>query len=183
MAKAHDFERVWLAKLARGLDEAAGEEVRRAVMRRSETLSSRSDCQAVIAWTRSAMERLVTGAQCRAILIGCACHYPREALQEIRAAYEAVFREVDFLLMPVTPTPAFRRGEKLDDPLAMYLCDLFTIPANLTGCPAVAFPVRETPAGLPIGAQLCGPAHGEEGLLGWVHRFSDGCPLPLPEKI
>jgi aspartyl-tRNA(Asn)/glutamyl-tRNA(Gln) amidotransferase subunit A len=101
----------------------------------------------------------------------------------IRAAYEAVFREVDFLLMPVTPTPAFRQGEKLDDPLAMYLCDLFTIPANLTGGPAVAFPIGETADGLPMGAQLCGPADGEEGLLGWVHRFSGGRPFPLPEKI
>jgi aspartyl-tRNA(Asn)/glutamyl-tRNA(Gln) amidotransferase subunit A len=100
----------------------------------------------------------------------------------IRAAYAAVFREVDFLLMPVTPTPAFRRGEKLTDPLAMYLCDLFTIPANLTGSPAVAFPIGESPEGLPIGAQLCGPAQGEEGLLGWVHCYSEGCPFPLPEQ-
>lgn len=112
-----------------------------------------------------------------------AAYYARAARARLalRAAYAEVLQCVDALLMPTTPAPAFRLGEKLGDPLAMYLCDVFTIGANLTGWPAVAFPVGRNPAGLPLGAQLCGPPGGEDLLLGLVHRFDGGKPLPLPE--
>ncbi len=97
----------------------------------------------------------------------------------IRAAYDEVFGEVDAVLLPTTPTPPFRIGEKIHDPLAMYLFDLFTLPANLTGFPAVTFPIGSTNSGLPIGAQLMGPALSEGLLLGLVRRFDEDRPHPL----
>jgi len=100
----------------------------------------------------------------------------------IRAAYDAALTAVDAILAPATPTPAFRLGERLDDPVAMYLSDLFTVMANLTGRPAVAFPVGRTRAGLPVGAQLFGGTGSEDLLLKLVHRFTGGEPLALPER-
>jgi aspartyl-tRNA(Asn)/glutamyl-tRNA(Gln) amidotransferase subunit A len=101
----------------------------------------------------------------------------------IRAAYDRALTQVDAILAPATPTPAFRLGEKLDDPVSMYLSDLFTVMANLTGRPAVAFPVGRTRAGLPVGAQLFGRSGSEGFLLRLVHRFTAGEPLALPERF
>jgi aspartyl-tRNA(Asn)/glutamyl-tRNA(Gln) amidotransferase subunit A len=100
----------------------------------------------------------------------------------IRESYDEALGRVDAIFTPMSPTPPFRLGEKLDDPLAMYLCDLFAVGANLTGYPAVSFPIGRTAGGLPIGGQLCGPACGEESILGLVERFSGGEPFPLPGK-
>jgi len=72
---------------------------------------------------------------------------------------------IDVVLCPTTPTPAFRLGEKIDDPLAMYLNDVFTVTANLAGIPALSVPVGTTRSGLPIGAQLMGPPLAEATLL------------------
>jgi aspartyl-tRNA(Asn)/glutamyl-tRNA(Gln) amidotransferase subunit A len=72
---------------------------------------------------------------------------------------------VDLLLTPTTPTPAFRAGEKTQDPVAMYLADIFVCPINLAGLPALSLPVGRS-EGLPIGAQLIAPAFEEERLLG-----------------
>ena len=71
---------------------------------------------------------------------------------------------VDALLMPTSPTPAFRFGDKVTDPLAMYLADLFTIHANLCGVPALNLPAGFTNAGLPVGVQVMGRAGSEETL-------------------
>jgi len=71
---------------------------------------------------------------------------------------------IDLILAPVTPTPAFRLGEKLRDPLEMYLSDVYTVTANLAGLPALALPVGRNREGLPLGAQLIGPAYGENRL-------------------
>lgn len=101
----------------------------------------------------------------------------------IRAAYDTALTQVDAILAPATPTPAFRLGEKLDDPVSMYRSDLFTVMANLTGRPAVAFPVGRTGAGLPVGAQLFGRSASEGFLLALVHRFTAGEPLALPERL
>jgi len=83
--------------------------------------------------------------------------------------FERVFASVDAVLTPSTPEPAFRLGEKTDDPLALYLQDIFTVSANLTGAPAVSIPSsvceRENTT-LPIGMQLMGPAFGDAPLLG-----------------
>jgi len=74
----------------------------------------------------------------------------------IRLDFENAFKEVDAILTPTSPTPAFDIGEKIDDPLSMYLSDIYTIPANLAGLPAVSFPCGFTKNNLPIGAQLIG---------------------------
>ncbi len=76
--------------------------------------------------------------------------------------FRKAFQKVDLILAPVTPTTAFKIGEK-KDPLSMYLSDIFTIPANLAGLPGISVPVG-TLAGLPVGVQLIGPQFSEERL-------------------
>jgi aspartyl-tRNA(Asn)/glutamyl-tRNA(Gln) amidotransferase subunit A len=83
----------------------------------------------------------------------------------IRRDFEQVFHEVDLLMGPTTPTPAFRLGEKLDDPLAMYLSDVYTVTANLAGIPALSLPCGFTRSGLPIGCQLSAGFFDESTLL------------------
>jgi aspartyl-tRNA(Asn)/glutamyl-tRNA(Gln) amidotransferase subunit A len=87
----------------------------------------------------------------------------------IRRDFEAAFAEVDVIAAPTSPTPAFRLGEKVDDPLAMYLADVFTLPASLAGIAGLSVPCGTTRAtdarpALPIGLQLLCPAFGEERL-------------------
>jgi aspartyl-tRNA(Asn)/glutamyl-tRNA(Gln) amidotransferase subunit A len=67
--------------------------------------------------------------------------------------------------MPTSPTPAFRIGERMSDPLQMYLTDIFTVTANLAGLPAVSVPCGFTPAGLPVGLQLTGRSFDEVTIL------------------
>jgi aspartyl-tRNA(Asn)/glutamyl-tRNA(Gln) amidotransferase subunit A len=82
----------------------------------------------------------------------------------IRRDYEAAFERCDVVAMPTSPTPAFRLGEKTDDPLQMYLADVFTVSANLTGLPAISVPGGTSSEGLPIGLQLTGRAF-DEGMI------------------
>ena len=94
--------------------------------------------------------------------------YYKKALQVRRMIaddYAKAFAQVDVLLGPVTPTPAFKIGEKTGDPVQMYLEDLFTVGANLAGIPALAIPAGFTDEGLPLAIQLEGPALGEAKLL------------------
>jgi aspartyl-tRNA(Asn)/glutamyl-tRNA(Gln) amidotransferase subunit A len=94
--------------------------------------------------------------------------YYRKAQQArtlVRQDYENVFEQVDALLMPVTPTAAFRLGDNIADPLKMYLSDVFTVGANLAGLPALSLPCGETEQGLPIGLQVLGPWWQEERVL------------------
>ena len=79
--------------------------------------------------------------------------------------FARAFAGVDVIAGPTSPTPAFRFGEKLDDPLQMYLADAYTSAANLTGLPAISIPCGYSAAGLPIGLQLIAPALGETILL------------------
>ncbi len=83
----------------------------------------------------------------------------------IREDYDRAFQKVDCLVGPVTPTAAFRAGEKLDDPLSMYLGDLYTVGANLAGIAGISVPCGFTSSGLPIGLQLQAPPLAEERLL------------------
>jgi aspartyl-tRNA(Asn)/glutamyl-tRNA(Gln) amidotransferase subunit A len=83
----------------------------------------------------------------------------------IKRDFEKVFEKVDLVAAPVAPSTAFRFGEHSEDPLAMYLEDVFTLPANLAGVPGLAFPVGFAADGLPLGMQLMGPHFGEETLL------------------
>ena len=82
-----------------------------------------------------------------------------------RQDFQRAFADCDALLTPVSPTPAFRLGERLDDPLQMYLADIFTIPMNLAGIPALSVPCGLTTDGLPIGLQIAAPPFREDVLL------------------
>jgi len=89
----------------------------------------------------------------------------------IRRDFENAFDCCDALLTPCTPTAAYRLGEKLDDPLQMYLGDIFTVPANLAGICGLSVPCGETQDGLPIGFQVLGPAFGESTILRVGHAY------------
>lgn len=83
----------------------------------------------------------------------------------IRNDFDAAFQEVDVIASPVAPTPAFKIGELVDDPLAMYLSDIYTISANLAGLPGITIPAGFSSNNLPIGLQLLGEPFAEETLL------------------
>lgn len=100
--------------------------------------------------------------------------YYKKALQVkavIKGAFDAAFEKFDLLLTPVSPTTAPRLGESLSDPLKMYLSDVYTVPVNLAGLPALSMPCGFDPQGLPIGAQLIGPALGDRTVLDGAHAF------------
>ena len=89
----------------------------------------------------------------------------------IKADFDAAFERVDTIVAPVTPTTAFRIGEKMDDPLQMYLSDVFTLSMNLAGICGLSLPCGFDGAGLPIGLQVMGPALGEEAVLRVAHAY------------
>jgi len=85
----------------------------------------------------------------------------------IKKEFEKVFEDVDVLIAPTSPKPAFKIGEKIDDPMSMYLEDVFLVPANLAGLPAMSLPfgsVERDGARLPVGVQLIAPWFGESAL-------------------
>jgi aspartyl-tRNA(Asn)/glutamyl-tRNA(Gln) amidotransferase subunit A len=92
--------------------------------------------------------------------------------------YREAFERCDLILAPTTPTTAFRLGEKTEDPVAMYLNDIYTVPANLAGLPALSFPAGKDGAGLPIGLQLMAPFFQETRLFAVAdalyQHFSEG---------
>jgi aspartyl-tRNA(Asn)/glutamyl-tRNA(Gln) amidotransferase subunit A len=100
--------------------------------------------------------------------------YYRKA-QQVRTLilrdFEAAFRQVDVIVAPTAPTPAFQIGEKTDDPLQMYLSDVFTVPVNLAGIPGVSLPCGFSSAGLPIGLQIIGKPFAEETVLQAAYAF------------
>jgi aspartyl-tRNA(Asn)/glutamyl-tRNA(Gln) amidotransferase subunit A len=89
----------------------------------------------------------------------------------IRRDFTEAFRKVDILLTPVSPTPAFRIGERSQDPLQMYLSDIFTISANLAGIPGLSVPCGLTKSGLPVGVQLLADHFREPLLLAAGHAY------------
>ena len=101
----------------------------------------------------------------------------------IRKDFETAFRQVDVIATPTAPTTAFKKGEKSDDPLKMYLSDIFTISANLAGIPGISIPCGFCGDGLPAGLQLLAKPFEEEKLLrvsyayenstGWHKRNPD----------
>jgi aspartyl-tRNA(Asn)/glutamyl-tRNA(Gln) amidotransferase subunit A len=117
----------------------------------------------------------------RRILLGTYClssgyydAYYLKALKvrtRIKQDFDAAFRSCDCILTPTSPTPAFRLGERSGDPLAMYLSDIFTIPANLAGLPAISVPCGFSSGGLPIGMQIMARPFDEETLLRAAHAF------------
>lgn len=91
----------------------------------------------------------------------------------IKGDFDQAFEKVDLLLAPTTPTTAFRIGEKIDDPLQMYLSDVYTVPINLAGVPAISLPCGTDPDGMPIGLQIVGPHFGEERILRAAYAFEE----------
>ncbi|MBN1179138.1 MAG: Asp-tRNA(Asn)/Glu-tRNA(Gln) amidotransferase GatCAB subunit A, partial [Anaerolineae bacterium] len=89
----------------------------------------------------------------------------------IKADFDRAFEQVDVLVAPTAPTTAFRLGEKVDDPLQMYLSDVFTLSVNLAGICGLSLPCGVDEHGLPIGLQIMGPALGEETILRVAHAY------------
>jgi aspartyl-tRNA(Asn)/glutamyl-tRNA(Gln) amidotransferase subunit A len=83
--------------------------------------------------------------------------------------FDNIFQEVDYLISPTTPTPAFKFGEKTENPLEMYMSDLCTIPANLAGLPAISIPTGLSNQNMPLSIQLMSPARTDSSLL----KFSE----------
>jgi aspartyl-tRNA(Asn)/glutamyl-tRNA(Gln) amidotransferase subunit A len=90
--------------------------------------------------------------------------------QLISQDFKAAFEQVDLIVGPTTPTPAFALGDKTDDPITMYLNDIYTIGANLAGLPGISIPCGSVD-GLPVGLQMVGPHFAEETLLSCAHQY------------
>lgn len=89
----------------------------------------------------------------------------------VKQDFEKAFKQVDLLITPVSPTAAFKFGEKADDPLQMYLSDIHTVPINPAGVPAISIPAGFTSNNLPVGMQIIGPQLGEEKVLQVADAF------------
>jgi aspartyl-tRNA(Asn)/glutamyl-tRNA(Gln) amidotransferase subunit A len=89
----------------------------------------------------------------------------------IKRDFDQAFTQVDLIATPATPNTAFRIGEHADDPLSMYLEDIFTLPANLAGVPGIAFPAGFDSKGLPIGIQLTAASFQEDLLFRAAHAY------------
>ncbi len=106
--------------------------------------------------------------------------YYRKAQQVrtlIRNDFNEAFKRCDVIVTPTSPTPAFKIGEKTEDPLQMYLSDIFTISANLSGVPGVSVPCGWTQENLPIGLQFLGNTFGEQTLLRAAYGYEEIFPL------
>ena len=107
--------------------------------------------------------------------------------QKVRALvkrdYQIAFEKCDAILTPTSPTVAFKIGERSDDPLAMYLSDIYTVSANLAGVPAISVPCGLSGEGLPIGVQLVGNFWSEGVLLNLAHNYETAHPLEARPKI
>jgi aspartyl-tRNA(Asn)/glutamyl-tRNA(Gln) amidotransferase subunit A len=100
--------------------------------------------------------------------------YYRKAQQVrtlIKKDFEDAFKGIDVIVTPTSPTPAFRIGEKVEDPLQMYLSDIFTISVNLAGVPAISIPCGFSSINLPIGLQLIGRHFDEETILKVAYAY------------
>jgi aspartyl-tRNA(Asn)/glutamyl-tRNA(Gln) amidotransferase subunit A len=101
----------------------------------------------------------------------------------IERDFREAFDRCDVIATPTAPTPAFKLGEKADDPLEMYLSDIYTITANLAGVPAVSLPCGLSSSGLPIGVQLIGKQFDEAGLLRAAHNLEQALGLDLTPPL
>jgi aspartyl-tRNA(Asn)/glutamyl-tRNA(Gln) amidotransferase subunit A len=94
----------------------------------------------------------------------------------IKKDFDKVFGEFDLILTPTSPGPAFKIGEKTDDPLSMYLSDIYTISVNLAGLPALSMPCGFTKSGLPIGMQILGKPFAEEDIFRLAFEYEQNTP-------
>ena len=101
----------------------------------------------------------------------------------IKQEFDKLFDEYDFIIGPTAPTTAYPIGEKEGDPLEMYLGDVFTVSVNIAGLPAISVPCGLDSAGLPVGMQLIGRAHGERTILRAAHAYEMGNPFPIAEEV
>jgi aspartyl-tRNA(Asn)/glutamyl-tRNA(Gln) amidotransferase subunit A len=92
----------------------------------------------------------------------------------VQRDFQEAFAEVDLIATPVSPTPAWNIGERVDDPLRMYLSDVFTVPVNLSGLPAASVPCGRSDEGLPVGLQLIAPHFKEEDIFRAASVVEDG---------
>ncbi|MFC6732459.1 Asp-tRNA(Asn)/Glu-tRNA(Gln) amidotransferase subunit GatA [Haladaptatus sp. DYSN1] len=132
------FEGNWNDAYARSREEGFGDEVKRRILLGTYALSA------------GYHDRYYKKAQ--------------DAREWIKQDFDSAFEDVDVLASPTMPTPPFKLGESLSDPLQMYLADANTVPINLANLPAISVPAGETD-GLPVGLQLIGPAFGEETII------------------
>src|SRR5205807_5070602 len=88
--------------------------------------------------------------------------------------FEQAFQKVDAIVTPIAPTAAFKLGEKSDDPLSMYLADIYTVTADLAGIPGISIPCGQTKSGLPIGLQVLGRHFDESTLFRLAHAVEHG---------
>jgi aspartyl-tRNA(Asn)/glutamyl-tRNA(Gln) amidotransferase subunit A len=95
----------------------------------------------------------------------------------IKNDFLKAFASCDAIITPTSPTPAFAIGEKTDDPLAMYLNDIYTVTANLAGIPGISVPCGLSSERLPIGFQLLGPYWSEDRLLNFAHAYEQKQPF------
>jgi len=95
----------------------------------------------------------------------------QQARTLIKQDFEKAFKEVDVIVTPTAPTTAFKTGEKMEDPLQMYLTDIFTISVNLAGVPGISIPCGFTSANLPVGLQIIGKHFDEETILKAAHAY------------
>jgi aspartyl-tRNA(Asn)/glutamyl-tRNA(Gln) amidotransferase subunit A len=140
-----------------------------------------SDAKDIIdMYTRTRSEGFGNEAK-RRILLGTYClsagyydAYYLKALKvrtKIKEDFDNAFQSCDLIVTPTSPTPAFKIGEKADDPLAMYLSDIFTIPANLAGLPGISVPCGFSSLGLPIGLQIMARPFAEETIFRAAYAF------------
>jgi aspartyl-tRNA(Asn)/glutamyl-tRNA(Gln) amidotransferase subunit A len=94
----------------------------------------------------------------------------------IKADFDKAFKACDLIFTPTSPTAAFRLGEKTEDPLSMYLSDIYTISANLAGIPGLSLPGGMTKSGLPIGLQILGPSFAEEDIYRLAFAYEQATP-------
>lgn len=119
---------------------------------------------------KEARRRILLGTY---VLSNNGVHY-RRAIQvraEITKEIDALFEQVDFYITPTAPTLPFKIGENMNDPLAMYYSDVFSAPANLSGCPAIAVPTGLTPEGLPTSIQITAPRWADDELFSLAQIF------------
>ena len=96
----------------------------------------------------------------------------------IKAQLDEAFKKVDYLISPTMPILPFKIGEKIDDPLKLYLTDINTVTANLSGIPAISVPFSMSNSGLPIGIQLFANSFKEKELLQAAHALQETSTLP-----
>jgi aspartyl-tRNA(Asn)/glutamyl-tRNA(Gln) amidotransferase subunit A len=110
-------------------------------------------------------------------------HKAQQVRTLIKQDFTNAFKQCDAIATPTTPTTAFMLGEKVDDPLAMYLNDIYTCTANLAGIPGISLPCGLSSEGLPIGFQLVGPHWSEGTLLNLAHAYSTAHPFTAKPTI